>query len=387
MGVRLTKKICEEATHEGKNGGQYVIWDDVVPGLGLRVYPSGKKSFVIIYRLRKSGPVKVKVIGRYGVLTIDTARERARKFLLQTLDGKDPFSIQDKITFGKLCELYLEQHAKPHKKSWKKDESYIERHFLPLWEKRYVYEIETKHILQWFNECSKESPIEANRALEVLNVIFKHAIKWKIIKDSPSSQINYNKEEHRERWVTPEELPRIIEAINDEERVQIRALFWLYLLTGLRKSELQQAKWEWLDEKRGTLTIPQTKTGKVYHVPLSKRAMDIITAVPKKGPCIFYSPTDHDTYIFDLQKPWDRIKKRSGIHNIRLHDLRHTVGSWLVQSGHSLPIVGKILNHSSHTSTQVYAHFAHDTLKEALDDYADKLESFAQQEFRVEKNS
>jgi len=376
--MKLTKAILDKAKHPGKNGSTHILWDDDVSGLGLRVYPNGRKTFVIGYRIHRRW--RVITLGKYGLLTLDQARKMAREKLFQVLQGKDPAEdtarSQQGTTVKDLALDYLERHAKPHKRSWRPDEKRIHRAVLPSLGKRSVASITRHDVMSVHEKIGKSAPYEANRVLALLSTMFEFARRMGYVPDNfpnPTRGVKKYKEQKRDRWVKPEEMPRLAEAINNEPNIYIRAALWLYILTGVRKSELLQAKWEDVDVGRCELRLPITKANRTHYVPLSKPAIEIMKEIPplQGNPYVF--PGSNGKPIVNVSKAWGRIRKEAGLEDVRLHDLRRTVGSWLATSGHSLQLIGKVLNHSSSSTTEIYAHLADDPIKKAMEEHGEKV--------------
>jgi integrase len=221
------------------------------------------------------------------------------------------------------------------------------------------------------------APYEANRTIRLLSKMFELAKDWNYLDHNdgnPAKGIKLFKEEKRDRWLTHNELPQLIEAIDKEQNLYARIAIWLYLLTGVRKTELLTAKWSDIDFERKELRLSDTKAGRVHYVPLSEAAMDLLSRVPRlqDNPCII---PGHITgkHLVNISKPWNRIKTAAKLEDIRLHDLRRTVGSWLAQSGNSLHLIGKVLNHSNQSTTAVYARFAQDDVRNALEGHGKML--------------
>ena len=148
----------------------------------------------------------------------------------------------------------------------------------------------------------------------------------------------------------------------------MRAAFWLYLLTGLRRSELLNAKWQDVDWNRQELSVPVTKSGRPHYVPLCSDAVRRLKEIPRVlGNPYIIPGAKNGGRAYDLKKPWARILERAKIEDLKLHDLRRTVGSWLAQSGHSLHLIGRVLNHTSPSTTAVYARFAQTNVRDALE--------------------
>lgn len=414
---------------EGVKPKRDARWDDDLPNFGLRVYPSGKKSFIISYRIGKRK--RQMTLGNYGELTLDQARKKAKIELAKTLDNIDPLAGKDKArqsdNLKTLCLEYLEKHAKTHKKSWEEDQRRVNNYIIPLYGQIIPDAISKKDILSLHNRIGKEKPYEANRVIALLSVIFEFALQRGYVEESytnPAKGIKPFKEVKRDRWLTPEELPLLAEAIDNEQNYYARHAIWLYLLTGARKSELLTAKWEYIDWSRSELRLPDTKAGRVHYIPLSAEAIELLNNLTRVegNPYILVGHVK-GKHLINISKPWIRIRKSAtislwrqttdyaalieevennfsndeiystsqlfdavielaakrditlptGLTDIRIHDLRRTLGSWLAQAGNSLHLIGKVLNHSNQSTTAIYARFGQDHVKQALEDHGNKL--------------
>ena len=191
---------------------------------------------------------------------------------------------------------------------------------------------------------------------------------------NPAHGIDRFKEYKRDRWVNPEELPRLAQAFESEPNIYVRMALWLYLLTGVRKGELLFAKWTDIDWQRQELRLSETKAGRVHYVPLSAPAMAILRDLPRMESNPYILPGHiHGRPLVNINLPWTRIRKLAGVEDVRLHDLRRTVGSWLAQSGNSLHLIGRVLNHSNQSTTAIYARFGQDHVRQALEDHAARV--------------
>ena len=373
--MKLTKRTIEGLSYKGSGSSFYAIWDSKTPGFGVRIFPTGKKSFILKYRIR--GRQRIFTIGPVGILTLDQARNKALKLAGAILDGHDP--MEEKNIKGKtirdLCSAYLEQHAKPHKKSWREDESRIRRYVIPAWSNRDVRSINRTDVEVLFNKVGKRSIYEANHLIRLLSTLFNKAIVWGYIQgNSPASGIPKFKEIKRDRWVTPQELPRLAKAIDEHSNIYIRAALWLYLLTGVRKSELLRAKWEDIDFDRKEMRLPETKAGRIHYVPLSEEAIAILRNIPEeKGNPYVFPGNREGWHLVNIDKPWRKIRKIADVMDVHLHDLRRTVGSWLAQSGNSILVIQKALNHSNIETSLIYARMSEDPVRRAMEEYGKQL--------------
>lgn len=281
-------------------------------------------------------------------------------------------------TMREFCHEFMERHAKPHRSTWKEDLYRITRDIIPALGDKHLNEIRPFDIVRLHGRLSKKAPINANRTIELLRAMFNRAELWGyMVERNPALAVQRNRETQRTRWVTPEELPRLAKALENDSNVYAVAAIKLYLLTGCRKNEILKARWEDLDVPRKTLKLEAPKTGKPYFVILSTKAIEIIERIPRVegNPYIIVGDVP-GKHLVCLNRPWRRIKKAAGLNDLRLHDLRHTVGSWLAQDGHSLHLIGQALNHSKTDTTKRYAHFQRKDLEKAMEKHGEKIAQF-----------
>ena len=377
--MKLTKKNIESFQYIGPAPRRDVRWDETVSGLGLRIYPSGKKVFIISYRCNNRKHLTT--LGEFGILTLDQARKLARRQLADVLSGINPQDKKNKFlkdkNFKALCEAYISGYAKIHKKTWKEDERRINRHLIPKWGSRPASLISHVHITLFHQELGKSAPYEANRIIRLLSKIFGLASQWGFVDETyfnPAKNIKQFKEEKRDRWINSSELKMLMQSIKEELNVSAKNFIWMSLLTGARKTELLTAKWSHIDWDRTELKLPETKNGKTHYIPLSKIAIDFIKKieVTPGNPYIFPGHIKNK-HLVNVSKPWKRVCKKAGLEGICIHDLRRTVGSWLAQSGSSLHLIGTVLNHTNQSTTMTYARYAPDQRREALENHSEKL--------------
>ena len=208
--------------------------------------------------------------------------------------------------------------------------------------------------------------------------MFNLAADWGYLPNgapNPAQGIQRFREVKRDRWVQGDELPRLAAAIDAEQDPFVRGAVWLYLLTGLRKNELLGARWEHVDLDGGTMLIPETKGGRPFRAHLSKPAVEIVRGLPRfvGNPYVFPSPRRQGAHLYDIQKQWERVRKSAGLEDVRLHDLRRTLGSMMATAGAPLLMIAKALNHKSTVPTEIYARLADDPVHAALDAHAERL--------------
>jgi integrase len=390
--MRLTKSTIERVKYEGSDGSRDVRWDDAMPGFGIRIYPSGRKAFVLSYRIGTKK--RLMALGDFDPLgpSLDEFRKRARRELNKLEEGKDPLEEKKRIvqakTFGDLLDRYINDYAKRRKKTWMKDQRRFELYIPKEWRNRKAGHITYTDISDLHSKIGdRGAPYEANRLVEVLRKAFNLAPKWNIIDPTlpnPARGIERFPERKRKRWLRPEEVKEIAKAIDAEANVYVRAAIWLYLLTGVRRSELLQAKWSDIDWGQRMLRLPQSKGPALRGVAeeelasLSGPALVLLQSIPREEGNPYILPgAKKGRHIVNIAKPWNRIRKAAGVEDVRLHDLRRTVGSWMSQSKVDLNTIKEALRHASIATTLTYARLGADPAREAIEDYGQRLLAIA----------
>ena len=378
--MHLTKRAIDRFTYSGNAPARDVRWDDAVRGLGVRIYPNGRKAFVLSYRhLRRK---RFLTLGAFGVLTLDRARDLARGHLLGVkTEGVDPLEVRERALQGEsvadLCQHYLDRYAKPQKRSWADDASRIRNHILPAWGTMKAAALKRMDVAALHRSLGADHPYAANRFLELVSKMFELARLWGMVEEThanPARDIPAFPEQKRERWVTQEEMPRLAQAISEEPNLYARAAIWMYLLTGVRKSELLRARWSDISWERTEWRLPETKNGRPHHIPLTAPALRVLKRLPREdgNPHVFCGALAGHPLV-NINKPWNRIRQAADIPDVRLHDLRRTVGSWLAQQNQSLHLIGRVLNHKTASTTQVYARFGENHVRKALTKHGTQL--------------
>jgi integrase len=345
----------------------------------MRVFPSGRKSYVCSYRIL--GRFRIATLGRADALTLDDARKKARAYLGRVASNLDPQAAKDTAdasgTVKALCEEYMRRHAEKKKRSWKDDQSYIDRILVPKLGSRLVAGITSVDIAKIHSEIGRDHPYAANRFLEIASKMFVLGRTWgRLPKDAenPAVGIEQFPEQKRRRYITTAEMPKLAAAIDAEGNDFARHAVWLLLLTGVRRTELLNAKWSDIDWDLRTLYIGKTKNGEPVLAPLSHAAIEHLKMIPhiEGNPYIICGKLT-GLPLKGLQPAWARIRTAAALQNVRLHDLRRTVGSWLVREGSSLHLVGAVLNHKDSKTTAGYAYFQIEDRQAALDRHGEKV--------------
>lgn len=349
-------------------GKRAYYYDEREKGLIVDVRSTGTKSFYL-YKKINGKPERI-FLGQFPDLSIENARKACAARKGEIAQGENPQEERRKIrgesTLGEFFQVYLERHSKPHKKSWQFDEREINK-YLSHWFTRRLSDITRNEIHKLHSKLGVENgKTQANRVLERIRNMYNKAIEWGWEGENPAFGIKKYKEVSRDRFLNAEELPRFFEALEKESEL-IRDFFQIALFTGARKTNVLMMKWSEIDMHLRTWRIPDTKNGEPQVLPLTDDAFEILKRRKKDADNIWVFPgTGEEGHLVDPKKAWLRIVKRAELDDLRIHDLRRTLGSWLAASGVSLPIIGKTLGHKSSQSTQIYARLNLDPVRESL---------------------
>ena len=383
MKIKLNKRTIDQTVYQG-SGGHY-LWDTELAGFGVRIYPTGRKSFVISYRSK--GLQRFFTIGRYGVLTVQQARLKAMATFARIGNGEDPSG--DKIAANRapritdLAKRYMDEHSRVKKKpkSIKKDEQAWERLILPHLGQRRVKDIARADIAKTMTDLA-DTPAMANKVLTILSKSFNLAEiwGWRTEGTNPCRHIKRYKEEARERYLSEAELSRLGDVLIEAERFwevkpQAIAAVRLLILTGCRSAEILTLKWDEVDFERRCLHLTDSKTGK-KKVWLNAGALEILSTIERVDGNPHVVPgASPGSHFSTLQRLWNRIRKAANIRDVRIHDLRHNFASIGINTGQNLAVIGKILGHTKIQTTQRYAHLADAPVRKANEQIGATLEA------------
>jgi integrase len=363
-------------------------FDAVTRGFLLEVRTSGGKTFYQRYSDDRGRERQYKV-GPADVLTLRQARRRAIQIKAQAILGADPQqerlerrSIPTLRAF--VDERYL-PFVKGYKRSWKTDETVLRVHILPVLGRYFLDEIKSDFIIELTNKMRSEeyAPGTIGRIIVILRYIFNLAIKWKVVPPgtNPASGVPVPPDVQRSRYLSKEEAARLLASIRaDENQIAAKAVMLLFL-TGARRNEVTQAEWSYVDWQRSTLFVPKSKNGQARYIQLNSAAIKLLKSIPRGdgNPYIFPAPTTGKP-MPHLFFPWDRIRKRAALADLRLHDLRHSFASFLANRGERLYYVQRLLGHANLRSTQRYAHIAPDRLSQSAEVVASILDELGDEE-------
>jgi integrase len=397
--------------------------DTETDGLRLRVTSSGVKTFSLLRRIR-NGPMERITLGRFpDAYKTESARTKAKKLNGVIADGANPAEVKraskGEPTFAGLFAEYIERHAKPRKRTWREDEQkYRDYLAQPLGRKK-ISRIARADLAAIHSAITRAGhPTVANRVKDLVSSVFGRAVAWGYLDSNPALGIEDNPERSRERFLKPGELPRLFAALDGEANANFRDYFLLALLTGARRHNTRAMRWADVDLERGEWVIPMTKNGDPQRVPLVPEAVAILNTRRETAgdDAKYVFPASRNDskhgYMSGERKAWLRLLERDEIvqlqqrinaaggktdgsegeypantlkrlrlvakrmelntdgarlDDIRIHDLRRTMGSWQARTGASLAIIGKSLGHKRQQATAVYARLDLDPIREAME--------------------
>jgi integrase len=377
------------------------VWDDEVPGLGIRVSRTGRRAFFVFY-----GPTNKRrrfTIGPWGKVTLDGARKKARDILAKWQLGEETVPRSKRVTFGEHAARWLE-HVERRKKAPESDRRYM-RIAVDRWGTFLLSEIRQDHIREAMkaiasgtrdrheekvkslrervaangNATAQVAQLarldardhvghtQANRFLASVRACFADAVTAGDLERNPAAGIKqYRENPPRARVVSSEEMARLLDAIAAETDPHIRAAFRLLIETGARRSEVLRARWEDFDLVEGLWRIPSPKAGHPQVVPLSRQAVAMLSTTARLGEWLVPG-RDPGTHRYDLVGPWLRLVKKASLEGVTVHDIRRTFGLEVARTA-GLHVASKLLRHADVRVTErVYAPLGIEDLRKATE--------------------
>lgn len=371
---------------------EYLVWDTSLSNFGIRVQPSGRKSFLIQYRHQRR--TRRYAIGPFGPLTVQQARLKAKELLGQVALGEDP-SHQRQLerkrpTIATLCDEYLEEGCATKKATTiATDRGRIARHIKPLLGSRRVDSIQRADVERFMQEVANGTSAArlktkprgianvrggkgtATRTVGLLGSIFTYAVSREYCDRNPVRGVKKFPDKKRDRYLSAEEFGRLGLALDavlgtGADLGAVNAIR-LLALTGCRKGEVVNLRWQDIDWCHSCLMLPDSKTGQ-REVPISADAMHLLRSIVQADQdCPWVFPNRIGDPLKDLRKTWLQVCNRAQLSDLRLHDLRHSFASMAINSGHSLYAVSQILGHKSQQTTMRYAHLSRSVAHETAD--------------------
>lgn len=402
--ARLTKRNVDSLATEDR---PVIVYDTDLTGFGVRVMPSGFKSWVVEYRPGDGGRAVAKkrmTLGPTNKVTAEQARRRARDILAAVHLGSDPAGERaknrERLRIKEFAERYLSEEAEVRLKP-RTVENYrinFRKHVVPRIGAFKLNAVSKADIARLHRAIGRTKPATANRVVAAISSLYRYAQTAGEVEEgfNPTRGIELFPERSRERFLSMIELQRLGATLRlaeteglpwevDELKPKakhlarpenrkvafspyVTAAIRLLLFTGCRLREILHMKWQDIDFERGLLVLPESKTGKRF-VILNRPALDILNELERLDAYVIVSDKPGQPR-HDLKRPWDRITMHAKLDGLRLHDLRHSFASVGAASGMGLPIVGKLLGHTQAQTTARYAHFDNDPLKRASEQIA-----------------
>lgn len=398
----------------------YFVDDARCQGLRCKITPKGSKIF-LVYK-KKDSKLIYTTIGKFGVVSVEKARYAADEILHNIATGKyisekdalkQQKEIEDKIlTLSLLFEKYIERHARLYTKenSVIENQGYYDR-YLKKWNDRKIDDITRDELEDYIGKLNKKiSPFTANRVLTLIRHMYNKAIEWRYASFNPTLGIRKFKTKSRDRFLQPDEVKTFFAAIDSVPEIVPRAYFYMALYTGQRKQNVLAMRWDQIDFVNALWHIPETKNGEPLTVPLIPQAMERLNLLKQEiqekinalldeetkdleqkpprtdfqrmeaearhcrieeyakhaAEWVFPSEKGVTGHLKDPKKFWKRVLDRAGIDNMRIHDIRRTLGSYEAIAGVNLPTISRSLGHRTMRSTQVYARLNVDPVRNAM---------------------
>ena len=396
--LKITKTVADNAV---PRESAYIIFDTQITGFGLRVYPTGAKTWILEYRPNGGGrgaDKKRLKIGSVKDLTADEARRLAEKRRAEVVVGIDPqarkVAERSAVTVKELSSLFMENliTAKRSKNTYEGYDDAISIHILPA-----IGTMKADKVTETDIKLASK-PSMANKVLAVLSSMFSYGISMKYLasRENPAQSMEKFKENAKERYLTTEELIRLEETLSLAETVGIpwsideqkqskhlpkdkrttvisphaTAAIRLLMLTGARLREILNLEWSVVDLKSGVLRLSKSKSSSTDQgkkdIILSQPAVEVLKSIKRVGRYVIASDsagTVEEKPRADIKRPWAQVCRHAGLQGVRLHDLRHTFASHGVNEGLGIAVVSKLLGHKDISTTMRYAHLENASLK------------------------
>ena len=372
--VTLNAQFVSTATcPEGKKKENY--YDSSITGFILEVRCTGGKTYALRYRDAHNKQIQHK-IGDAASISFDKAKNAAKLIRSRVVLGENPAEEKkhkkNVPTVQKFFDERFLPYSKAYKRSWKSDVSIYRSHMQKRFASCHLDEITQQEVFDFHHGMLAKGYAKAtcNRALVLLKLLYNLGRKWKIpgTEINPCTDVpNFQANNARERYLTVEETQRLHIELIKSDNPQLKYIIALLLLTGARKRELLEAKWRDVDLERRIWTVPLSKSGKPRYIPLSDAALEVLKQLPRWDGCPYVVPNPKDRQPFTcFYRSWNTARINAGLPDLRVHDIRHSTASNLVNNGVSILEVAKILGHAQIRTTERYSHLTQDTLLTAV---------------------
>ncbi|MCK8457895.1 site-specific integrase [Sphingomonas faeni] len=350
-------------------------YDESVTGFVLECRSTGGKTYYLRYP-DAAGRQKQHKIGRYEDISFATAKKAAQRLRSEVVMGVNPAAKKAEAKaiplYAELAAMHLAD-AELHQRSFSTTRGYM-KHILKRWGRTRVSDIDARAVAQWLATKRDEglAPATVIKIKAIFGRSYELGMRWGIagcdrnpVRGIQSKPLN----NARERFLSTEEAGRLITAADRSRNPLLSPVVGLLLLTGMRVSELLAMRWEHVDLIGRSMYVPTSKTGRSRYVPLAQAAVTIIEQMQRIEGAVFLfpSPKVPAKHLTTIKHGWQTARDAAGLPGLRIHDLRHSAASFMVNSGVDLFAVGKVLGHANVASTARYSHLANDTLLAAVE--------------------
>ena len=364
---------------------EIVAWDRELPGFGVRVHPTGSKVYMV--HKRSGGKSRRVTIGRHGVWSLDAARREAGGIIASLKNGDTPARAgaengsNSGPPIAELAEQYMAEHVAVRCKptTARSCRHIFDNYLLPQFGRKRLGEITPEQVAALHYRL-REKATTANQVIGLLSRLFHKAAKSGYAPEggNPCRFIKKYPTRSCERFLSEREFVRlgtVLDELEAKGKISTTAAAGLRLLmlTGCRRNEILTLRWEDVDLEHDEIRLPDSKTG-ARAVPLSPTARQVLSSLPRQpdNPWVI-SGRGSRARLSNLNATWGVVRKKAGLDDVRIHDLRHSFASRALSLGESLPMIGKLLGHSKVQTTARYAHLARDSVKVAAERVSDSL--------------
>lgn len=353
-------------------GKRYVVYDTETPKLAMRMTHTSVRAFYVVKRMGRS-MVWLK-LGTFPDMTCEQARLEAAKILGEFAKGDNPAAVKRavkaELTFSQAFDDFLMRKRKrdraPISEKTKRDYTDLVRLYLAGIRDKKLSAIERNEIKAIHAKTTKKSAAQADRVVAVVSAVFSFMLAHEQFSgQNPATMIQKNPAPSRDRFLQADELSPFFKALAESTNDTMRDFFLLALLTGARRANVSAMRWDDVDLTAGTWHIAKTKNGTPQTVTLSPEAVAVLASRKHDSEFVFPG-AGKSRHIVEPKTAWAKLLAAAGITNLRIHDLRRTLGSWQARTGSSLPIIGKSLNHKTHQATAIYARLDLDPVRASV---------------------
>ena len=346
------------------------IFDTRTRGLMLEVRPQGK-TYYLRYQTALGKTRQMRLANAQDI-SLAQARQLADEARNKIAMGEDPAATkaaQRQVpTLGEFVRDRYMPHIHGNKRSWKSDETLLRLHILPALGRKQINAITTAEVtaFQHAFKAKGYAPGTANRVLVLLRHLFNLAARWEVegSGSNPARKVDlFRLNNEQQTFLSKDQVAVLLDTLQTSDNPQLLHIVKFLLLTGARKQEALKAEWREFDVANRAWVIPVSKSGRARKVAISDALLGLLQCLPSRGnsPYLFPNPNTGKPYV-SIWHPWDTARRKAGLPEVRIHDLRHSFASFLVNSGRSLYEVQKLLGHAHIKTTQRYAHLSNETL-------------------------